>query len=181
MSALADAFEEGLIRAAGVSNFSLDQILRASDALAKRGIPLTSVQNEYNLLHRNIETNGILKVCKERNITLIAYSPLAMGMLTGTYSPDHLPPGGRALKFPVEFQKRIQPVVRTLEEIGRERGGKTPAQVALKWFRAKGALPIPGAKTRRQADELLGSLGWELTATEVSQLNAVSGSVGQDG
>jgi aryl-alcohol dehydrogenase-like predicted oxidoreductase len=181
MSALADAFHEGLIRAAGVSNFSRDQVLRAGDALGKRGIPLTSVQVEYSLLHRAPEANGILQLCRELNIKLIAYSPLAMGMLTGKYNPDRLPSGFRALKYPAEMQRKIQPIIHALGEIGEECGGKTPAQVALNWIRSKGALPIPGAKTGRQAEELLGSIGWDLTESEVNRLDALSVSISVPG
>jgi len=176
MSALADAFEAGFIRAAGISNHSRDQVLRASEALGKRGIPLATVQEEYSLLHRNPETNGIFKLCRELGITLIAYSPLAMGMLTGKYTPDRLPPGGRALKYPADTLKRIQPLLGALGDIGKDHGGKTPAQAALNWIRAKGALPIPGAKTGRQAEELLGAIGWELTESEENRLDALSDS-----
>ncbi len=87
MDLLADAVEAGKVKAVGVSNYSAEQMRMAHAALARRGIPLASNQVEYSLLHRQPEANGVLDACRELGITLIAYSPLAMGMLTGKYLP----------------------------------------------------------------------------------------------
>jgi aryl-alcohol dehydrogenase-like predicted oxidoreductase len=89
MALLADAVEAGKVKAVGVSNYSAEQMREAHAALAKRGIPLASNQVEYSLLHRQPEVNGVLEACKELGVTLIAYSPLAMGALTGKYSAKH--------------------------------------------------------------------------------------------
>src|SRR6185369_17730908 len=86
MDLLADAVEAGKVKTVGVSNYSAEQMREAHAALAKRGIPLASNQVEYSLLHRQPETNGVLDACRELGITLIAYSPLAGGALTGKYS-----------------------------------------------------------------------------------------------
>ena len=85
MDRLADAVEAGKVKAVGVSNYSAAQMREAHAALAKRGIPLASNQVEYSLLHRQPEANGVLDACRELGITLIAYSPLAGGALTGKY------------------------------------------------------------------------------------------------
>src|SRR5262249_6112696 len=90
--ALADAVEAGLTRAVGVSNYDVDQMRRTHGVLAKRCIPLASNQVEYNLLDRSPERNGVFDACRELGVTLIAYSPLAMGMLTGKYTPENPPP-----------------------------------------------------------------------------------------
>ena len=89
MDQLADAVEAGKVKAVGVSNYSVEQMREAHAALAKRGIPLASNQVEYSLLHRQPETNGVLDACRELGITLIAYSPLAGGRLTGKYSTQN--------------------------------------------------------------------------------------------
>src|SRR3972149_4203719 len=86
MNLMAEAVEAGKVRAVGVSNYSAEEMRLAHTELAKRGIPLASNQVQYSLLHRKPEVDGVLDACRELGITLIAYSPLAMGALTGKYS-----------------------------------------------------------------------------------------------
>lgn len=171
MDAMADVVEDGLVRAVGVSNYSNAQMLRAYDQLAKRNIPLASNQVEYSLLKRSPETSGLLNSCKELGITLIAYSPLTMGLLTGKYSPDNPPPGIRGRRYRGNKLVRIEKLNGLLREIGQTRGGKSPAQVALNWLLAKGTVPIPGAKNAEQAKQNAGALGWILSDEEVALLD----------
>ena len=86
MNLMADAVEAHKIRAVGVSNYSAEQMRLAHAELAKRGIPLASNQVQYSLLYRKPEVDGVLEACRELGVTLLAYSPLAMGALTGKYS-----------------------------------------------------------------------------------------------
>ncbi len=167
--ALAEVVQAGLARAAGVSNYSREQMLRAQEVLAKRGVPLASNQVRFNLLDRGAENSGLLAACRENEITLIAYSPLAQGLLTGKYSPQNPPPGMRRFTSG-KAMDRLQPVLAHLHEIGQARG-KTLPQVALNWLIAKGAVPIPGAKNLPQAQENAGALGWKLTEEEVAALD----------
>jgi len=176
--ALADAVQRGLTRAVGVSNYSAEQMRRSHEVLAKRGVSLATNQVEYSLLERAPERNGLLAACQELNITLIAYSPLAKGLLTGKYTPENQPAGARARMFPVEYLGKIQPLLARMREIGTAHGGKSPAQVALNWTICKGALTIPGAKNVRQAQENLGALGWRLTGDEVATLEAEADKIG---
>jgi aryl-alcohol dehydrogenase-like predicted oxidoreductase len=173
MDALADAVEAGLTRAVGVSNYSAEQMGRAHNALARRGVRLASNQVEYSLLKRAPEFNGVLQLCRDLNVTLIAYSPLGMGVLTGKYTPDSPPPLGRRLRFNRAFLERVQPLLALMREIG-ETYGKTPAQIALNWTICKGAVPIPGAKTARHAEQNVGALGWRLTVDEIRALDEAS-------
>jgi len=173
MELLADAVEAGKVKAVGVSNYSADQMREAHAALAKRGIPLASNQVEYSLLHRQSETNGVLDACRELGITLIAYSPLAGGALTGKYSATQKAGGLR--RFLPNFSRRameaVQPVVKLLREIG-ERYSKTPSQVAIRWLIENPiVLPIPGAKNSKQATENAGALSFSLTPEEVEALS----------
>ncbi len=174
MAGLADAVEAGLARTVGVSNFDPDQTRRAHAALSKRGVSLVSNQVQYSLLHRQPERDGLLALCRDLDVTLIAYSPMAMGVLTGKYAPDNPPPGLRGRRYKRELLEQIQPLVAQLREIGRAHGGATPAQVALNWVICKGAVPIPGAKNARQAEENVGALGWHLADEEVAALDAAS-------
>lgn len=174
MDQMANAVEAGKIKAVGVSNYSAEQMREAHAALAKRGVPLASNQVEYSLLHRQPETNGLLDACRELGITLIAYSPLAGGMLTGKYSAQHRP-GGFFRRILPQYSRKameaIQPVGVLLRQIG-EKYSKTPSQVAIRWLMENpSVLPIPGAKNGRQAEENAGALSFSLTPEEVDRLS----------
>jgi aryl-alcohol dehydrogenase-like predicted oxidoreductase len=170
VSALGDMINAGLARMGGVSNYNVKQTRRAHSLLAARGIPLVSNQVHYSLLHRDPEHSGLLALCQELNITLIAYSPLAQGVLTGKYTPSNPLPGVRGRRYNRDLLLRLQPLIGLMREIGQTYGGKTPAQVAINWVICKGALPIPGVRNVRQAREILGALGWKLTQDEVFAL-----------
>jgi aryl-alcohol dehydrogenase-like predicted oxidoreductase len=171
---LADAIEMGLARAAGVSNYNEEQMRRAYSALARRGVRLASNQVEFHLLKRKVELNGLLHACHDLGVTLIAYSPLAQGSLTGKYTPTNPPPGMRRRRYSRATLERIQPLIRQMQTIGEAHGGKTPTQVAINWCICKGSVPIPGAKTSRQAEENAGGFGWRLEAEEVAALDRAS-------
>jgi aryl-alcohol dehydrogenase-like predicted oxidoreductase len=174
MYQVADAVEAGKVRAVGVSNYSAEQMRQAHSALAERGIPLASNQVEYSLLHRQPEANGVLDACRELGVTLIAYTPLAGGLLTGKYSIANRPAGFYRRVLPRYRRKAleaIQPVIELLTEIG-DRHSKTPSQVALRWLiENPTVLPIPGAKNGRQAAANAGALTFSLTADEVQALD----------
>jgi aryl-alcohol dehydrogenase-like predicted oxidoreductase len=180
VSALADAVASGLSRLGGVSNYSVAQTQRAYDIFEKRGLHLASNQVHYSLLERKPETSGLLDLCKRLSITLIAYSPLEQGVLTGKYTPSNPPSGTRRARYGPEYMSRAQPLVGLLREIGQAHGAKTPGQVAINWTVAKGALPIPGARNLRQAEEIAGTLGWSLTPDEVSALDQASDKIPQN-
>jgi len=178
MEGLVEAVQAGLAQAVGVSNYNEDQMRRACAVLAQHGVPLASNQVPYSLLDRQVESNGLLKACQDLGITLIAYSPLAQGALTGKYSPQKPMPGIRNRRWNPALLERIQPLLRRMREIGQEYGGKSPSQVALNWVICKGAVPIPGAKNARQAQENAGALGWRLTPAQVAELDELSAGAG---
>ena len=151
MEGLAQAISLGLTRTAGVSNFNPQQMRRAHAALAQRGIQMVSNQVKYSLLDRQVERNGLMALCQELGITLIAYSPLEKGMLTGKYTPSNRPAGNRRQRYSSTYLEQIQPLINLMREIGQSYAGKTPAQVALNWTICKGTVPIPGARNKRQA------------------------------
>ena len=174
MAALADAVEEGLVQTVGVSNYDAQQTRRAHQALERRNVPLASNQINYSLLRRGAEFNGLLATCKELEVTVIAYSPLAQGMLTGKYTLQHAMSGIRARRFSKSLPGRMQPLIGLLREIGQEHGGKSPSQVALNWTIYKGTVPIPGVKNVAQTEDNVGALGWLLAADEVAALDKAS-------
>jgi len=170
---LAAVHNLGLAKAVGVSNYDKNQMQRAYTVLSKYNIPLASNQVEFHLLDRSVEKNGLLARCEELGIRLIAYSPLAMGLLTGKYSAETPPPGTRMAKYGA-LLKSIQPLIKLMNEIGQDHASKTPAQVALNWCICKGALPIPGAKNFQQAQANAGATGWRLTPEQLKALDAAS-------
>lgn len=175
MNALADEVKQGRILSVGVSNYSAEQMRQAHQVLAARGVPLAVNQVRYSLLTRQIEQNGILQTARELGVTILAYSPLAQGLLTGKYTPDHTaqPQGARRLdpRFSRGGLEKIVPVIQLLQEIG-EKYDRTPAQVALNWLIAQGnVMPIPGAKNAKQVQQNAGALGWQMTAEELAQLD----------
>jgi len=173
---IAKVAKTGLTRTIGVSNYDKNQMQRAYTVLTRYDLPLASNQVEYHLLNRTVEKNGLLDRCKELDVRLIAYSPLAKGFLTAKYTPENPPPGIRG-NGAVAKLKRIQPLIKLMTEIGKGHTEKTPAQVALNWIICKGGFPIPGAKTGKQAAQNAGAIGWRLTPEEVKALDDASDNV----
>jgi aryl-alcohol dehydrogenase-like predicted oxidoreductase len=173
MEALADAVRDGLVRAVGVSNYNAAQTRRAAAALERRGVRLASNQLSYSLLERRIERNGTLAACRELGVTVIAYSPIGLGLLGGRYNVQQPPPDWRRLYYLRRGPARVDRLVGLLREIGQAHG-KTPAQVALNWLICQGAVPIPGAKNADQARANAASLGWRLTPDELAALDRSS-------
>jgi aryl-alcohol dehydrogenase-like predicted oxidoreductase len=170
--ALASAHAEGLIRAVGVSNYSAKETRAIATALEARGLRLATNQIEYSLLRTFPDDVGLLGTCKELGVVPLAYSPIGQGRLTGKYSAANPPPGNRG--FSNHPMEHVDAVVAELRRIGSAHQDRTPSQVALAWLMAKGAVPIPGAKNRRQAEDNAGALGWALTADDVTDLDAVA-------
>lgn len=174
MDEMVEAVQEGSIKYIGVSDFNRDQLQRAYDHLVKEGITLASCQKEYSLLNRSVEVTGLLALCKQLEISFIACSPLSMGNLTGKYTPLNPPTGFRGRKYSQKYLQTIQPLIKLMQNIGQNHEGKTPAQVAINWLICKGAIPIPGAKTLKQAEENIGSVGWYLNDEEIVALDEMS-------
>jgi aryl-alcohol dehydrogenase-like predicted oxidoreductase len=172
MEAMAEAVESGLALAAGVSNFSPQQMRQAHAALAKHKIALACNQVDYSLLNRAPERSGLLQLCRELNVTLVAYRPVHGGLLTGKYTPKNLPAGWRGWMTDRKTLTRIQPLVELLRQFGEAHEGKSPSQVALNWLICKGALPIPGAHSVKHVQENAGALGWRLSPEEVARLDS---------
>ncbi|MCY7390299.1 MAG: aldo/keto reductase, partial [Leptolyngbyaceae cyanobacterium CAN_BIN12] len=178
MNALADEVDKGRIGAIGVSNYSAEQMRQAHSFLAARGIPLAVNQVLYSLLSRQIETNGVLDAARELDVAILAYSPLAQGLLTGKYTPDSAPTlrGARRIdpRFNQNGLEKIAPLVNALQAIG-DVHQRTPAQVALNWLIAQGnVMPIPGAKNANQAVQNAGAIGWSITQEEAAQLDSLT-------
>lgn len=173
MNLMADAVEDGLIKAVGVSNFNLEQTKQAMETLAQRGIPLTSNQIIYNLIAREHEISGLIEFCNQNNVTVIAYSPLAQGILTGKFTPENPPPGVRGILNRKQDLIRYQGLLEAMKPIAKQHQA-TLAQVAINWTICKGTLPIPGVKSLTQAKDNLGALAFQLSEDEINLLDQIS-------
>ena len=149
MDRLAEAVQAGKARAVGVSNFSARQMRAAAERLEPHGIPLAANEVQFSVFHRDPDRNGVLAACRELDVALIAYRPLAGGRVR---------PAGSALD-------------RTLAGIARARHG-TVAQVALTWLLCQDEriVAIPGATSVEHLRQNVGAAGWTLRGDELAAL-----------
>ena len=169
-AALADAYHTGKVKAIGVCNLDLQTVTWMHDELAKHGVPLVSCQVEFSLVRMDPLTTGLVDGCRKLGIALIAYSPLAVGRLSGKYSDSQRPRGNR--NFGDISWSKIQPIVDELLAIGQAHA-VTPTAVALNWVICKGAIPIPTAKNAAQVADCATALGWRLSSEEEARLDKV--------
>lgn len=182
MRAMGVLVKRGKIASVGVSNFSAKRMKRAAAELKKHGLRLASNQVRYSLLDRRIEANGVLEAARELGTTIIAYSPLAQGILSGKFhdDPELIKKLSGYRKYMRAFKKsgleKSLPVVRVVRELAVHHG-VTPSQVALSWvINNQGPLvvAIPGATSPEQARDNAGALDVQLTREEMDRLSAVS-------
>jgi aryl-alcohol dehydrogenase-like predicted oxidoreductase len=173
---LAALKREGKVRHIGVSNFNVAQMRRAQ-AIA----PITSLQPRYSLLHREVEAE-ILPFCDRENIGVIAYSPMASGLLTGAMTRQRiagLPDDDWRKRHP-DFREpqlsRNLKLVSLLQNIGK-RHGHTPAEVAVAWVLSNAAVTgaIEGARRPDQVRGVLGAATFRLGPREVAEIDAFFG------
>lgn len=175
MHAMADLIEAGVIRAAGVSNYSARQMRRAHETLVKRGFVLASNQVKYSILDRRIETNGILSTARELGITVIAYSPLEMGLLTGKFHQDPSALESRPLMRRLRLRRWVEksrPLIEVMSGIAREHDVSV-SQVALGClvnFHGETVVAISGASKAKHAAESAHSMELTLTLDEMSRI-----------
>jgi aryl-alcohol dehydrogenase-like predicted oxidoreductase len=185
---MARLLRAGRIRSIGVSNFSAKQMEKAAEALRCEGLSLASNQVPVNLLDRRVERNGVLEAARRLGVTLISYSPLAQGLLTGKFHGDPglvetLPPARRSRfspasrAFKAENRERTRPLIDQLCAVGAAHGASA-AQVALAWlvtYYGETVVAIPGASRPEQAAENAAAMGLRLTADESARLEETSG------
>jgi pyridoxine 4-dehydrogenase len=176
LDGLADLYEQKLVKGVGLSNYGPKRLKRVYQRFASRGIAIATLQVQYSLLSTYPVTElGLKDVCDELGIKLIAYSPLALGLLTGKYSEKaDFPKGIRGLLFR-QMLPGMRELLACLREISQVRN-KSMSQVALNWCICKGTIPIPGAKNAEQARENIAALGWLLDSGEIAELDKAAAS-----
>jgi aryl-alcohol dehydrogenase-like predicted oxidoreductase len=175
MRALADLKEQGKIRAIGVSNFSLDQ-LKTISAIGS----VDSLQPPYSLFWRHVEKET-LAWCQENRVTILAYSPMAQGLLTGKFGPDHKFEKGDHRSSNRLFHPDIYPKVSAAVEALRplaEKKGISLAQLALAWVTAKdGVCAIAGARSASQSADNAKAGDVQMSDAELAEMDRISAPV----
>jgi aryl-alcohol dehydrogenase-like predicted oxidoreductase len=181
MTAMAELADRKLIKHIGVSNFSARQMKNAWETLNKKGIPLASNQMLYSLLNRKIESNGVMEMAKKLGISIIAYSPLAQGLVTGKFHdhPELLKNIGFR-KYSSQFKpkglEKSLPLVKLIKELAAKYD-VTPSQIALNWlihFHGNTVVAIPGATKEIHAKENTGAMSFKLTDEDMARLDKES-------
>ncbi len=182
MDAMAALVKQGKIRYVGVSNFSARQMRRAHAALARHGLPLASNQIMYNLAHREPDTNGVFETARELNVSIIAYSPVAQGLLSGKFhdNPELIQ------KLPFIRRNRIARQVEKsrnlINKLKTIAGGHNCSltEVALNWlvnFHGELVVAIPGATKVDHVRHNVDALTLQLTPQEMTELDNESKSI----
>ena len=172
METLLEVQEQGKVKVIGVSNYSVEQM----KAIMKSG-KIESLQPDYSLLNRSIEKE-VVPYCERNKIGIIAYSPLASGLLTGKY--------GKNAKFSdwrgkgiigcfsgAQFEKNMEKVAR-LKAMGKSIG-KTCGQMAINWVVSQGQLTtaLLGVKNEQQVEENIDALGWKLDSRQQEEISCI--------
>ncbi|KAJ6568369.1 Aldo/keto reductase [Mycena vulgaris] len=172
VGAMAELVKEGKIRHIGLSEVSAATIRRAHAVH-----PIAAVEVEYSPFNLEIEDPeiGVLDVCRELGITIVAYSPLGRGILTGQVkSAADFPEGDFRKMFPKYSEENFPNILNLADGLKRigDRHGATAGQVALAWLLAQGddIIPIPGTKKIKYLEENLGALKVELTQVDLESI-----------
>ncbi|MBB3893546.1 aryl-alcohol dehydrogenase-like predicted oxidoreductase [Phenylobacterium haematophilum] len=177
VEAMAKLVKEGKIKAIGLSEVSAETLRRAQAVH-----PIAAVQSEYSIFTRDIE-DDVLPLCQATGVTLVAYSPLGRGMLTGAFSRDHRPTGtdyraAQSPRFQGEAFEANLALVEEIEKLAAARGAAA-SQVALAWVLAANpnVVAIPGTTRLANLKSNLGAADVALTAAETAGLDALAAKV----
>jgi aryl-alcohol dehydrogenase-like predicted oxidoreductase len=172
MPGMRSLLDDGRIGAAGVSNYSLDRWQAADTAL---GRPVVSNQVQFSLAHAQ-PLDDLVPFAERENRLVIAYSPLAQGLLGGRYTVDNRPGGVRAVNplFGTENLRRVEPLLRLLREVADAHQAR-PAQIALAWLIGlPRVVVIPGASSVEQLEHNAAAATISLTDDEQAALTTAA-------
>jgi len=182
MRAMARLVEAGKVRYIGVSNFSAKQMRKAHGELSRLGLALVSNQVNYSLMDRRIETNGVLDTAKELGVSIIAYSPLGRGLLTGKFhdKPGLMKKRHILRRFYASLNKKSLDTTSALVGVLKSVSKKyqvTPSQAALNWVvnsNGDTVFAIPGATKTGQVEDNAASMKFELSVDDLDYLSEMS-------
>lgn len=170
MEAVSKLISEGKVRAAGVSNFAKDQL-----ETARASIDICTNQVPYSMIARDIERE-LIPYCMERNIGILAYSPLQRGVLTGKITPDYnFAPGDNRAENPYFYGKNLEKINRFLNNIKpiADERNVTLAQLVINWTMQQPGITsvLVGLRTPEQVDENIKAAGFKLSSEEIDTIN----------
>lgn len=172
LGALNELVQAGKVREIGCSNFSVAQLQEAEKA-AKGGARFVSVQNEYSMLKRDPEEDGVLQECARQGLGFLPYFPIASGLLSGKYRKGQPLPGGTRIQegsgwLTEENLDIVEKLVAYAES-----HGKTILDLAFAWLLAQPTVSsvIAGATKPEQARANAATAGWTLTGDQVAEIN----------
>ncbi|GAH33017.1 unnamed protein product, partial [marine sediment metagenome] len=173
--AMADILNEGYIKSIGISNFSANQMTKAHDILAEKGLVLASNQVNYSLIKRKIESNGVLDAAKELGVTIISWSPLQSGILSGKFHKDEqlfeALPSVRRMRSKKQIRDS-QELINTLDSVADSHKSSI-AQIALNWlvnYHGDTVVAIPGATKASQAESNGKAMSINLSKNELDEI-----------
>jgi aryl-alcohol dehydrogenase-like predicted oxidoreductase len=177
LQAMDELVQSGKVRYVGCSNYQAWQVCKGL-WLADRmdWAPFVCIQNNYNLLNRSLERE-MFPMIRDQQLGVMAFSPLAVGLLSGTYLPGEPPPpgtlwGDRRKEYDSVMQGAAAVALQTAHDVARK-GGHTLTQLAFNWVLAHEEISvvIAGTDTIEQLDDILGSLDWKLADEEFAELS----------
>ncbi len=176
LDGLADLVQAGEVRELGVSNVGPRRLKTLHERLASRGVRLASVQVQLSLLAPDpIRSGGVIEVARDLGVEVLAYSPLALGVLARP--PGWSPGQAQATALRSGLYRRLLPgsesLRQAMEAVAQARGASL-VQVALNWCRAHGACPIPGVRRPQQVEDARLALTWTLSDQERQHLDQIS-------
>jgi pyridoxine 4-dehydrogenase len=178
LEGLADSVRAGAVAEIGLSNVGPVRLRELHRRLGERGVRLSSLQVQLSLLAPEpLRPGGVAEVCRELGVDLIAYSPLALGLLCCPPGVAPPRPGGLRGLLYRRLLPRIHPLRECIQEIAARRGASA-AQVALNWCRAHGAMPIPGMRRVAQVEDAAAARRWSLSGAEREALDAETDRLG---
>jgi pyridoxine 4-dehydrogenase len=171
LQGLGDLVEAGVVRELGISNMGPRRLRRWHALLQQRGLRISSLQVQFSLLASEpLAPGGVAEVCRELGIELIAYSPLALGLLGGRWSLEGpLPSGPRGVLF-----RRLLPALQPLLALMQEMAGChqiSLTALALNWCRSHGAMPIPGLRRVEHVEAVREALACSLSEDDRRRLD----------
>lgn len=181
LEALNGLVQQGKVLEIGCSNFSADQVDETMKISADKGwASWASLQNHYNLLHRDVESE-VLPACERHGLGVLPYFPLSSGLLTGKYKRGQEPPEGTRLAAAPEerrsriFTDRNFDIVEGLTAFAEERG-HTLLDLAMSWLAARPAVAsvIAGATKPEQVKSNVAAMDWKLSDEEISEIDRIA-------
>jgi len=170
--AMRTLFEQGKIRAIGVSNFSVDQMERF-----RRVAPLHVLQPPYNLFERDVEAD-LLPYCRKNKIATLGYGALCRGLLSGRMRPDTTFDGDDLRRTDPKFRKprfaQYVAAVQKLDRLAQERFGKRVIHLAVRWMLDQGiTTALWGARHPQQLQPVDEVTGWSVDASAKAEIDRI--------